>query len=143
MVPEDITYISHTFLSDTHDFYCICETRDKLFKVYNINLDSDYPKLEDPILTYPFDLVGSESVTGFHCRGSSHKEKINLNKQTMVFMLHEEQLIGWPGQGEPKKINEEDKPASNFYYLSDDKLFFMTTEEKEYGELEVEHSKIY
>ena len=42
-VSENVTYISHTFLSDTHDFYCICETKDEMFEVYNIDLDSADP----------------------------------------------------------------------------------------------------
>jgi hypothetical protein len=113
-------------VSDTHDFYCICETDDEQFKVYNINMDSEFPQFEDPILTYPFEFVDSEAVTGFHCRGSSRKEKINLNKQTMVFMLHGQHLIGWNGLGQPSTISQE---ASNFYYLSDDKLFYLSTQE--------------
>ena len=55
-------------------------------------------------------------------------------------MLHGEHLIGWPGHGDPTTISEE---ASNFYYLSDDKLFFLSTHEHQYGEDVVEHSRIF
>jgi hypothetical protein len=96
-MPSHIKYISHTFLSDTHDFYCICETNNQMFEFYNIDLDSPDPVIVGPLLKYPFAKVDSNKVTGFHTRGSSRKEKINLNKQTMCFMLHGEILVGWNG----------------------------------------------
>lgn len=98
-VPDNVTFISHTFLSDTHDFYCVCETKDEMFEIYNIDLDSSDPLISKPILSYSFSEVESEHVNGFHARGSSRKEKINLNKQTMVFMLHGKKLVAWDGSG--------------------------------------------
>lgn len=84
-----------------------------------------------PILSYPYSAVDSEAVVGFHARGSSRKEKINLNKQTMVFMLHGNKLVGWDGTGVHEIISTE---ARNMYYLSDDKVFFMETHDHQYGQ---------
>ena len=73
-------------------------------------------------------------------RGSSWKEKINLNKQTMCFMLHGQHLVGWNGQGTVQEISSH---ASNMYYLSDEKVFFMDTHEHNYSTETVEHSEIF
>lgn len=72
--------MTHTFLTDTHDFYCCCETNDDNYAIYTIDLDSDEPYVEGPILQYSFMTVKNEIACGFHVRGSSRKEKINLNK---------------------------------------------------------------
>ena len=68
-------------------------------------------------------------MLGFHVRGSSSKEKINLNEILICYMLHGTNLWMWADNGqclEPKKIN--DAPASNLYYLSDREFFYMETQ---------------
>ena len=70
---------THTFLSDTHDFYCICETKDG-YEIYNIDLDSPEPYLSDCLLKYTYEAVNHKFLTSFHVRSSSRKEKVNLNK---------------------------------------------------------------
>jgi hypothetical protein len=73
----------------------------------------------------------------FHVRASSRKEKINLNKALMFFMMHGSTLYGWC-EGDGSKVTpvnsflEEPIPdahCSNYYYLSDDSLFYMTSQE--------------
>jgi hypothetical protein len=63
--------------------------------LFTIDLDSDDPYVEGPILKYSFDTVQSKLAKGFHVRGSSRKEKINLNKQLLIFILHGTDLWGW------------------------------------------------
>jgi hypothetical protein len=79
-----------------------------------------------PIFEYSFKRVDKKKCTSFHVRGSSAKEKVNLNKKLMIFMMHEDTLYGWIE--EEKDLKEIAKNASNLYYLSDDAFFFMTTE---------------
>ena len=139
-MPEKVSIISHTFLTDTHDFYVFVETSDEHFEIYTIDLDSPYPLVVGPILRYSFEKVSSFPAKGFHVRGSSRKEKINLNKQLMCFMMHGTDLWGWTGSD----IKLISKTASNLYYLSDDQVFFLYTSEKPLivGDREVEHSKV-
>ena len=58
-LPKHVTHVSHTFLSDTHDFYCICETEEEYFEFYNIDLDSEDPEIYGPLLKYNFNQVYS------------------------------------------------------------------------------------
>lgn len=99
------------------------------------------PKVNGPILRYPFDKVGSKGVIGFHVRGSSSKEKINLNKKLLIFTLHGSDLWSWNGV----KMEIVSERAYNFYYLSDDKIFFMKTMAKKMklSDREVMHSHIF
>ena len=71
--------IHHTFLTDTHDLFIFCETTDEHFEQYTIYLDSDKPILIGPICRYKFSLVEEDQCIAYHVRGSSHKERINLN----------------------------------------------------------------
>ena len=87
--------IKNTFLTDTHDLYIIVETKNQFNVIYHINLDSANPMLEGPILKYPFSDVDDKQISSFHVRGSSSKEKVNLNKGLICFMLHGENLYGW------------------------------------------------
>lgn len=64
-------------------------------------------------------------VSEFHVRGSSRKEKINLNKQLIIFIMHENELWGWNS----KELAKVSDIADNFYYLSDDSVFYMDTTE--------------
>jgi hypothetical protein len=41
-----------TILTDTHDLYAICEIKNGMYEVYNIDLDKDDPVLEGNILRY-------------------------------------------------------------------------------------------
>ena len=100
-MPLNVSKISGTFLTNTHDLYVICETVDDFFEVFHVDLDHGDPKVSEPILKYPFSLVGGKGVTNFHVRGSSYKEKINLNKKLLIFILHESDL--WC-----KKVANED-----------------------------------
>ena len=70
-------------------------------------------------------------------RGSSRKEKINLNKALICFLMHKNILYGWcESDGNiVTPVNsfapEPDEYAlcSNFYYWSDSMCFYMTTVE--------------
>ena len=45
------------------------------------------------------DKLGTDSnLLDFHVRGSSAKEKVNLNKKVMVFFLHEKGIFHWNEQ---------------------------------------------
>ena len=77
-----------TFLADSHDLYVALETTDEYFKVYQIDLDSTDPKLFGPLISYSFDKVDHKRMVAFHARSSSVKEKINLNKSLIFYMLH-------------------------------------------------------
>ena len=104
-------------------------------------------------------------MTGFHVRGSSHKERINLNKKLIVIIKHEDELWGWNEgiQGDvitkidlnkhgieelsgaaDKKEEKIEGPLkiSNFYYESDDNVFYMVTFDRTIGETTILHSKI-
>jgi hypothetical protein len=48
--------------------------------------------LSETIFEYPFASVGGKAVTSFHARGSSEKEKIDLNKKLLLFMMHGSEL---------------------------------------------------
>jgi hypothetical protein len=54
-MPKHVTVVEDTFLTDTHDLYVIAETSEDTFEIYHINLDSQNPLLEGPILKYGFD----------------------------------------------------------------------------------------
>ena len=78
-----------TYLTDTHDFFTILETLDDHYEVYTVNLDDPDPYLEGPLLKYSFSEVENTTTKGtkhnnqikrFHVRGSSKKERVNLNK---------------------------------------------------------------
>jgi hypothetical protein len=82
-------------------------------------------------------LVENKICTGFLVRGSSSKEKINLNKSLITYMMHQDLLYAWTG----KYLELIDKNAHNMYYLSDDAFFYMTTEKIDIGNgKKVEHS---
>ena len=122
-----------SFLTDTHDFYAVVETIDEFFEIYHINLDSRNPNLnaglQAPIHSFCFKKVGYKQIDGYHVRGSSSKEKINLNKQLMLFFKLKTELWGWNSLSF-KMISDK---AHNMYYLSDDVFFFMETTEIKVG----------
>ena len=93
-MPKNVTVICSTFLTDTHDFFILCETVEAEFKIFTVNLDHENPKLLS-LFKYPMSSVKSKLVIDMHVRGSSSKEKINLNKVLMCFMLHENELYAW------------------------------------------------
>ena len=80
--------IAGTFLTDTYDLYVITETREETFATYHIDLSLEQPRVSEAIFEYPLASVGGKAVTSFHVRGSSDKEKINLNKKLLLFMMH-------------------------------------------------------
>lgn len=53
-LPHHVSRIKKTFLTDTHDFYTLCETKDEHMEVYTIDFDSDNPFINGPILRYDF-----------------------------------------------------------------------------------------
>lgn len=132
-LPERVTIVCSTFLTDTHDFYAVVETIDEFFEIYHINLDSRNPDLnaglQAPIHSFCFQKVGYKQIDGYHVRGSSSKEKINLNKQLMLFFKLKTELWGWNSLSF-KMISDK---AHNMYYLSDDVFFFMETTEIKVG----------
>lgn len=75
-----------SFLTDTHDLFVIGMTIDLHYEIYQIDLDSSSPYLVGPILRYSYKQVDYKSFLSFHKRGSSSKEKINLNKKLIVFV---------------------------------------------------------
>ena len=142
-MPAKVSRIVDTFLTDTHDMYTIVETYQEEFQIYHIDLDSPDPRLQGPIFEYGFDLVGAKLLQSFHVRGSSKKEKINLNKVLICYMMHGNSL--WsvtPNLATPQKIDDN---AHNLYYLSDDSFFYMVTEEIQINErnASVQHSQVY
>lgn len=148
-LPKHIVCCTQTFLSDTHDFYCMCET-EYGFELYNIDLDSPEPYLEGPLLQYSNENVKNLALSGFHVRSSSRKEKVNLNKALICLMMHGNILYGWC-ESDGNKVtpvntfSTEADPAamcSNFYYLSDDEAFYMTNKEMKSGKRRVIHSQI-
>ena len=60
----------------------------------------------------------------FHVRGSSKKEKINLNKKIMVFFMHEKGIFYWnekmtPEEGLTLVKGEADRDKSQIYSYFD------------------------
>lgn len=50
-LPKHTICCHQTFLTDTHDFYCLCETEEG-YELYNIDLDSLEPYLDGPLFHY-------------------------------------------------------------------------------------------
>jgi hypothetical protein len=101
-MPDNVSLIVETFLTDTHDLYIAAETKDDHFEFFHIDLDHDNPMINGPILRYSYDLVGENyesCLKGFHVRGSSKKEKINLNEILIFYMLHGTDLWSWSDNG--------------------------------------------
>lgn len=80
-----MTIVCSTNLTDTHDFYTIVETTEKRFEIYHINMDSRNPVIDGPLNSWSFESVNESRLDSMHVRGSSDKEKINLNKKLMIF----------------------------------------------------------
>lgn len=53
---------------------------------------------------YTFEDVKNQKNNNFHVRASSKKEKINLNKKLMVFMIHGNTLYYWVDGAEKIEI---------------------------------------
>jgi len=81
--------------------YIHTETKDNKFQIFRINLDSDDPVVEGPNFEYSTqDLDGpNNEINAFHVRGSSAKEKINLNKDLICYMMHGTNLYAWTDNG--------------------------------------------
>jgi hypothetical protein len=109
-------------------------TYDNFYNIYRIDLDAREPYLIGPILKYSFEDVERGELMSFHVRGSSKKEKINLNKQLMVFMIHGKTLYNWVNKKDTEEFDpDEDEIAaidwhcSPFKYYSDEMIFYKTT----------------
>jgi hypothetical protein len=101
-----------TYITDTSELYILAEcselsgcTKANLkgpgYQIYMIDLDSNQPRVANkegkalPLFEYTHEEVNHESAQSFHVRGSSHKEKINLNKCLICYMLHGTKLRVW------------------------------------------------
>lgn len=85
--------------------------------------------------------MDNEEIKGFHVRGSSSKEKINLNRSLIVYIMHGSNLYAWVEKYQDLKFISN--YASNLYYLSDDEVFFMKTFEITLNNKKIEHSKVF
>ena len=56
-LPENVSKVERTFLTDSHDLFCLVQTFDHKYQLLNIDLDSLDPFLSEPIFTYSFDEV--------------------------------------------------------------------------------------
>lgn len=120
-MPKHTRHCAATFLTDTHDFFCVSETLDDHFEILHIDLDDPNPRLRS-ILKYSFEEVDSQAVEAFHCRGSSRKERVDLNEMLVVYLMHGTDLYYWV-QGN-SKLQLIDRDAKNLYYMSDNVLFY-------------------
>lgn len=127
-LPKNVTIISEAFLTDTHDYYCICESQDYNFHIYHIDLDDVDPRLS-LIHQYSMASVGNKPASHIHCRGGSHKEKVNLNKLLVIYIMHGNDIYCWI-QGN-QDLQVVSKGCKNFYYMSEDSIFYMTAEKRE------------
>lgn len=119
-MPKQVSVITHTYISDTSDVYILCETTDDHFEAYHIDLDSPDPVLNGPVMRYCFTKVAGLPVTNFHARPSSHKEKIDLNKIEMFFMMHGTTLFCF-SKGTLKVVSEN---AYQLVYQNEEKIYF-------------------
>jgi hypothetical protein len=65
-----------------------------MYNLYKIDLDANLPRLQ-LIMSYAFADVDYQVNRSFHVRASSKKEKINLNKKLMMFIVHGSKLYYW------------------------------------------------
>ena len=91
---------------------------------------------------YSHAQVKNKQINAFHARGSSAKEKINLNKVLICYMMHGTSLYIWTNNG-MEDLELVSNHASNLYYMSDDVVFFMKTKAITVGTKTIEQSKIY
>ena len=94
LLPEETIKCVSAFLTDTHDYFCIIKTKTG-YQLFNIDLDSAQPFLSGPFLHYTAEDVEDMPLTGFQVRASSRKEKINLNRALICFLMHGNVLYGW------------------------------------------------
>jgi hypothetical protein len=120
-MPKRTRQCTHSFLTDTHDFFCVSETMNDQFEIMHLDMDDPNPRLRS-VFKYSFDVVGGQAIEAFHCRGSSHKEKINLNEMLVVYIMHGTDLYYWV-QGNTA-LQLVDHNTQNLYYLSDNVLFY-------------------
>mmetsp|Transcript_7702 Transcript_7702/g.11942 ORF Transcript_7702/g.11942 Transcript_7702/m.11942 type:complete len:306 (-) Transcript_7702:3039-3956(-) len=139
VLPQNVVKVVASFLTDTHDYFCLVETIDDHFEVLHIDLDSLAPVLDGPVLRYPFSKVDGKKVTGFHTRGSSEKEHVNLNKVLHFVILHQDDLYVWNGDD----LEFLSSSITNLYYMSDDQVYYLHTEPAEVNGREVLHSSVY
>ena len=132
-LPDKEVQALQTFLTDTHDLFVITMTYDDYYNIYRIDLDAREPFLIGPILRYSFQEVNNDELKSFHVRGSSKKEKINLNKQLMIFVMHGNTLYNWVNKKDQEEFdaNEDfieaiDYNCSPFKYYNDEIIFYKT-----------------
>lgn len=115
--------------------------------MYQIDLDSTDPKLIGPLIQYSSDEVDHKQMVAFHARSSSVKEKINLNKSLIFYMMHGTTLWSQICK-KGTTLQKIDDHARNLYYQSDDEIFYLKTVEKSIQPREreqrmVQHSTIF
>lgn len=93
--------------------------------MFQINLDSSDPYVRSEF-RYSMNSVEHQKVRGFHVRGSSHKEKINISDMLVAYIMHGDTL--WCYVQNNKKLVQVDTNAYNLYYLSDNTVFYTKTE---------------
>lgn len=76
--------------------------------------------LVQKVFEYSFETVESKKILGFYVRGSSSKEKIDMNKTLQIFILHDSDLWLWKSENIEKIL----EGVSNIKRFSDDEIFF-------------------
>ena len=90
-------------------------------------------------MNYCFSKVFGHPVHSFHARASSHKEKINLNKVLLFFMMHGDTLYCFSND----KLKIVSENAFHLQYFSDDQIYFMSQERIKVKNKSVLHSKVH
>lgn len=85
-------------VNDTYKLFKIDLDEQNLTKLQEARSNPDslyYEKERIPVLEYKSDEVNSESLVKMHCRGSSHKQPINLDNKLIVLVLHGFDIYMW------------------------------------------------
>ena len=126
-----MTKVAQSFITDANDLFIMCETINNTLAMFHINLDTQCPQVEGPLLEYNFDEVDSLQLNTLHVRSSSIKERINLNKNLFAFMLHGTKLVVWKGIDQ-MPIEVVDENVSNLTFENDEVIYYMKTEDITY-----------
>ena len=65
-------------------------------------------------------------------RGSSHKEKINISDLCVIYIMHSKKIYYVIMNLDPKikMLMMDNEICSNFYYMSDNTIFYQVEENK-------------
>ena len=107
---------------------------------FNQALEEQYK----PVLIYEYTdtAVDRKQFLQLYCRGSSQKEKIDVNQRLQVFFLHQECIYSWTeierevdGRGKkmkylpPVKVSRTD--STKFYRYNNDSFFFLENKKRD------------